>query len=175
MQAAGGAQPRLRRAARRLRYVTAALCALIGVGIALAIWMVLADRRESMPAMQVVDGGLHPWAIAFSLALVGLLVVLALLRLVRLLKRVEGGAHFTIARDLRAFAAFLFSAVLVAVLCPALAHIAVSLAAGVRPGPVPITLDLSQLAMLLISGLLFFVARLLDEAERIAEEARQIL
>ncbi len=168
-------QPHLRRAARRLRYVTIGLCGLFGLGILLAIWAVLANRRESLPAMQVIDDGLHPWAIAFALALVGLLVLLAMTRLVRLLRGVEEGAPFAIGRDLRGFAAYLFFAVLGAAFCPAIAHIALALATGTRPGPVPVTLDMSQLTMLLISGLLFFVARLLDEAQRVAEDASQIL
>ena len=75
-------------------------------------------------------GGLVGWPAAIVLLLVGVLLIVALSYLVAMLRRVEAGAPFAAARQLRGFARFLFLAVLASVLLPPL----ILLALG-RAGP----------------------------------------
>ncbi len=85
-----------------------------------------------------------------------------------LLRAVEAGQAFP-ARALRGFAFWLFLAVLFGVLGPAL----LQLASGAER--IEVSLSGDQALMLLLTGLLFFVARLLDEARRLADEHSQIV
>jgi hypothetical protein len=160
----------MRRTARMLRFVTLGAILLVEALVLLAAWAVVAGRRADLPALRIEDQGLAAWPAAISLLLIGLLVGLALFRLARMLGKVEGGAPFGAARDLRGFAFYLFLTVLVSVLAPIVAPL---LAGG--PMRLQLSLSLGELLMLLITGLLFFVARLLDEAQAIADDASQIV
>jgi hypothetical protein len=109
------------------------------------------------------------WVIgAIALLLFGLLIGLAMLRAAALLRAVEGGQVFP-ARPLRGFALWLFLTVLFAVLGPPL----LQLASGTRH--LVLSLGGGEALMLLLTGLLFFVARLLDEAQRLADDHSQIV
>ena len=91
-----------------------------------------------------------------------------------MLRRVEAGAPFAAAPQLRGFARFLFLSVLASVLLPPLILLALGTTA---PGGATVTFALagSDLLMLFVTGLLYFVARLLDEAQRVADDLSQIV
>src|SRR5690349_1093736 len=163
--------PSIRPAARRLRLVTLVSILLVELIVLLAVWAVLFGRRADLPAVHIEDAGLPAWPTAIGLLLIGLFVGLALLRLARMLGKVEAGALFP-AADLRGFALWLFVSVLVSILLPMVAPL---LAPGPGPHRLALNLSLTEALMLLISGLLFFVARLLDAAQAIADDASQIV
>jgi hypothetical protein len=160
--------PQLRRAARRLRLFAIFATALVELVILFAAWVTLNGNAASYPSLQVETGGLAPLPGAIALLLFGLLVGLALLRAIALLRAVEAGEPFP-ARALRGFALWLFLTVLFGVVGPPL----LQLASG-EPR-IEVTLDGGEALMLLLTGLLFFVARLLDEARRLADEHSQIV
>jgi hypothetical protein len=162
----------IRRSARRLRLATLFATALVELAIAFAAWVLVAGRPESMPWLGIEVGGLPRGPAAIVLLLFGLLLGLALLRLVAMLRQIEGGAPFA-AAGLRGFARWLFLAVFVSWLAPPLIFLAFGDASGHHH--LRLSLDSSEALMLLVTGLLFFVARLLAEAERLADEHSQIV
>ena len=166
--------PRIRASARRLRYVALAAILVFELIILSAAWVLVAGRRAEFAALNIHDGGLPPWAAALILLLIGLLVGIALFRLVRMLARVEAGAPFAAAGDLRGFAFFLLLAVLASVAGPALLGLGIAAIAG-GEHRLDLSLDSTELLTLLVSALLFFVARLLDEAQRLADDHSQIV
>ena len=157
-----------RLAARRLRFVTIAAIVLLGAAfLAAAAVMVLGS--DALPVMVVHDSGIPALPTSALLLITGVLIGLALFRLVRLLARVEQGAPFGAASELRGFAFWLLLAILVSILGPPLAQIA---GGG---GALRLALDSDQAVMLLVAGLLFLVARLLDSAQTLAEDHEQIV
>ena len=158
----------IRSAARRLRHVTQAGIALVILTSIAAAWALATGRAEGLGVLQIDTEGLAPWPAALSLLAVGVLLAAALLQLVRMLRQVEADALFA-AAPLRGFALFLFLAVLASLLLAPLLELAFGgrrLALAVTGG---------DALMLFVTGLLFFVARLLDEAQRIADDASQIV
>jgi putative transcriptional regulator len=119
--------------------------------------------------MHVDSRGLAGWPAASVLLVVGSLLVIALSYLVAMLRRVEAGAPFAAARQLRGFARFLFLSVLASVLLPPLILLALG---TTTPGEQRITFALagSDLLTLFVTGLLYFVSRLLDDAQRVADD-----
>lgn len=166
--------PSIRRAARRLRLFTLAGIVLIEAAFLVAAWAVVAGRGRDFGHLQVRVDGLPHWPAAAMLLLIGLLVALALLRLVRMLRKVESGAPFGAARDLRGFAFYLFASILASMLAPPLIHAGLALT-GAGGQRVQLAIDNGEALMLLVTGLLFFVARLLDEAQRLADDHSQIV
>ena len=164
----------IRNSARRLRYVALAAIVLLELVLLFAVGVLLADRKGEFPALQIHDSALPPVAAASSLLLIGLLVGIALFRLVRMLRRVEAGAPFAAAGDLRGFAFYLLLAALASVFAPALIGLGIGAVAG-APHRLDLSLGSTELLTLLVSGLLFFVARLLDEAQRLADDHSQIV
>ena len=166
--------PQIRASARRLRHVALAAIALFELLLLLAVFVLFAGRREEFPLLHITDAGLPPWISAASLLLVGMLVGIALFRLVRMLRRVEAGAPFAAAGDLRGFAFYVLLAVAASVFVPALLGAGAEMASGASHR-VTLSLGGTELLALLVSALLFFVARLLDEAQRLAEDHSQIV
>ena len=166
--------PQIRTSARRLRYVALAAIALFELVLLLAIWMLMTGQQSEFSAVQIHDSSLPPWAAAASLLLIGLLVGIALFRLVRMLRRVEAGAPFAAASDLRGFAFYLLLAVLGSLFAPALLQIGIAAVSG-APHRLDLALGGTEMITLLVSALLFFVARLLDEAQRLADDHSQIV
>jgi len=158
----------IRRAARRLRLFALFGIALTELFILFAAWVLVQGRAADFPALEIRTEGLAPWPAAGVLLLFGLLLGLALLRLVAMLRQIEGGAPFA-AAGLRGFARYLFLAVLASVLAPPLVH------AATGASRVNLALGGGAALMLLVTGLLFFVARLLDEAQRLADDHSQIV
>ncbi len=159
---------KLRRAARRLRLAALVITALVELAILFAAWVTLNGNAAGFPALEIETGGLPPVPGAIALLLFGLLIALALLRAAALLRAVEAGQIFP-ARPLRGFALYLFLAVLLTVVGPPLLH----LASGAHR--IELSLSGGQMLLLLLTGLLFFVARLLDEAQRLADDHSQIV
>jgi hypothetical protein len=162
----------IRRSARRLRLATLFATALVELGIAFGAWVLVAGRPQDLPWLDIEVGGLPRVPAAIVLLLFGLLLGLALLRLVAMLRQIEGGAPFA-AAGLRGFARWLFLAVFISWLAPPLIFLAFGDANGHHA--LHLSLDSSEALMLLVTGLLFFVARLLAEAERLADEHSQIV
>lgn len=160
--------PHIRRAARRLRLFTLFGIALIELVILFAAWVLVEGRAADFPALEIRTAGLAPWPAAGALLLFGLLLGLALLKLVAMLRQIEGGAPFA-AAGLRGFARYLFLAVLATVLAPPL------LQAATGTHRIDVSLGSGAALMLIVTGLLFFVARLLDEARRLADDHSQIV
>ena len=159
----------IRRSARRLRLCTLFAIALAELAILFSAWVLIAGRPQDLPWLAIEAGGLPPVPAAIVLLLFGLLLGLALWRLAAMLRQIEGGAPFA-ASGLRGFARYLFLALLTSWLAPPLLGFALN--GGHR---LHLSLDSSEALMLLVTGLLFFVARLLAEAERLADEHSQIV
>lgn len=160
--------PHIRRAARRLRLLAMFGIALIELVILFAAWVLIEGRAADFPALEIRTDGIGPVPAALTLLLFGLLLGLALFRLVAMLRQIEGGAPFA-AKGLRGFARYLFLAVLVTVVAPPLIH------AGMGANRIALSLGGGAALMLVVTGLLFFVARLLDEAQRLADDHSQIV
>lgn len=156
----------LRRSARRLRLVALFGLGLVELMILFAAWVLLTGRRDQFASLTIHDQGMTPVAAAIVSLLFGLVIGLALLRLVAMCRQVEAGARFP-ARALRGFAKWLFLAVLLSVLAP--------LAGILTGGPVTVSLSAGEALMLLVTGLLFLVARLLGEAQALADDHSQIV
>ncbi len=160
--------PKIARAARRLRLVTLFGTALAELFILFTAWVLIEGRAADFPALRIHTDGLPPWPAALTLLLFGLFLGMALLKLAAMLRRIEGGAPFA-AAGLRGFARYLFLAVLATMLAPPLIQ-------AVMGAPrVGVSLGGGTFLMLLVTGLLFFVARLLDEAQRLADDHSQIV
>lgn len=168
------ASPEIRRSARRLRIVTLGATLLFELVVLAAIASLLSGPASELGLVRVEARGLPPWPTAALLLLIGLLAGLALLALARMLARVEAGAPFAAAADLRAFARYIFLSLLASIFGPPAIQLAMIAVAG-GGGRVEFALAQGEALMLLVTGLLFFVARLLDEAQAVADDASQIV
>lgn len=166
------------RAARRLRIWTG-----VGLGVIAAIVLYaavagIAGLGQSQDIYILdADGTSAERVGLISAALAGTPLAVALWRLMRMLKGIERGDIFTAStvHELRSFALFvLISALASIVVQPAIA-LAAELATGADRVRLNLTFDLNDFFILLVSVLLFFVARLFSEAQRIADENEQIV
>ena len=156
------------RAARRLRWATLAVIGLLAIATSAGIWILVAGPTSGHVTVMIDSGGLHGVPAAIALLVGAALLGAALLQLAAMLRTVERGEPFAAAGRLRGFALYLFLAVLSAILLPPLLMLATA-------GVLILSLDSGEVLMLFVSGLLFFVARLLEEAQRVAEDHRQII
>jgi hypothetical protein len=165
---------RLARSARLLRGIALFGIVLVLAAMALGSWALL-TRSEVGGALRLdVDaGGLEPVPAVLVLLVAGFLVVLALAQIAAMVRAVEQGAPFRTAPRLRRFALFLFLSQLAASLLPPLLQWGAALAG--TPGRVSLSLSSEQLLMLFVTGLLFFVARLLEAAQSVADDHQQIV
>lgn len=157
----------IRRAARRLRLVTLAVTALVALGFLFGAWIAATGRPLDGAALSVGAADLPPVPAAIVLLLFGAMVTVALLP-------VAAGGAFSVGRRLRAFAGWLFAATLVSVLAPPVLQLGGAWL-GDGHGRATLSIGSSEALMLLVTGLLFLVARLLDEAQRVADDAAQIV
>jgi hypothetical protein len=164
-----------RRAARWLRWLAIGLIVLVEAGFLLATAMVAGAGGTAGGAVSTGAAELAPWAGATSLLVFGLLVGIALVHLVRMLGRIERGALFATARELRGFSLWLFLAVLFSILAPPLLQLADAWFGGSGAHRATLTADSDDALMLLITGLLALIARLLEAAQEVADEAAQIV
>ena len=154
--------------ARRLRWATLAVVGLIAAGALAGIWILAVGPLGGRVSVMIDADGLGGAAAAIVLLVGASLLAAALLQLAAMLRTVELGEPFAAAGRLRRFALYLFLAVLSSILLPPLLMLATS-------GTLILSLDSGEFLMLFVTGLLFFVARLLEEAQRLAEEHRQIV
>jgi hypothetical protein len=167
--------PKTIRSARLLRRVTLAGIAVLALILLVALWVAATGRMDLLGAPLRVDGdGLPPRGAAGAMAVLAVLLMFALRRLVQMLRLVEANRPFATAGALHGFALWLFVTVLASVLLPPILHAALGPAVdGARQAT--FTLSGDQALMLLVTGLLFFVSRLLDEAQRLADDHDQIV
>ena len=163
---------RIRAAARRLRAAAlAGAFALAAIALAAAL-----ARPASGPVAAVLDAGGLPraWATAIALLVAGLTVA-ALLSLARMLGQVAAGTFFAAAATahFRRFAGWLLLAAAVQIVLPLAATAWLAFNAG-APGAA-LGIDVGDVLLLFLATLLFFVARLFDEAARLDEDNRSIV
>jgi hypothetical protein len=163
-----------RAAARRLRIIVQWIGLIVVALIAFAAFTLLSGQQGGSNIIKVENHGLPPWMAAILLAGLAFFVGLAMVHLVRLLEQVEAGSPFAIAANLRGFARYLFLAVLTSVLAPPLLQAAMGLAGG-GGYSVRFSLGLGEGLALLVTGLLYFVARLIDAAQALADDHSQIV
>lgn len=161
-------QSSLARSARRGRLVTLAAVGLLAVATIAGIWLLVRGPMIGTVSVVIDSGGLSGWSAALSLLVGAALVGAALLQLAAMLRTVERGAPFAAAGRLRRFALYLFLAVLSSILLPPLLLLATR-------GMLVFSIDSGEVLMFFVTGLLFFVARLLEEAQRIDDDHRQIV
>jgi hypothetical protein len=158
--------------ARGLR-VAAAFCA---VALPLIVVAAIALPDRGAPVVATIEaGGLPPgWGAALALAYT-LLVSTALVELCRMLRRVEQGDAFSPAaiRHFRRFAAWLAVAAFAAILLPALAVLLRAAFAG--SGGARLDLDGGDALFLLLSVLMFLIARLFEAAARYQQDSNEIV
>lgn len=165
----------LRSPTRRLRLAVLAALAVTGLLILLAAVQALAPGAapSAVAFGGTVDPPLPPWAQLAVILLAGVPFMLGLWRLSRMLRVIEQGAPFASATvaHLRAFAALVLVSALASILLPPILA-----AIAAQPGTrLTLTFDGSDFFVLLVSGLMFLLARLLGEAQRIADENSQIV
>jgi hypothetical protein len=166
---------KLMRSARLLRIVTIGAMAVVAAATALGAWtLVMGPPPQGAIVFQVDAEELAPWPAAMVLGVVGALVLLALLQITVMLGAVERGAPFRSGARLRAFALYLFLALLAASLLPTLLQWGEALFLS-RPRRVTFSISGEAILMLFVTGLLFFIGRLLEEAQRLAEDHQQIV
>jgi hypothetical protein len=166
---------RLARSARLLRWVSLAGILIVAAGMLLGMWALLTDVQSDGPLTLRVDSdGLRPVPACAVLVIAGSLLILALVEIARMLRAVERGAPFAAGARLRRFAFYLFLSLLAATLLPPLIQWGETMVTG-APGRVSMDISSEDLLMLFVTGLLFFVARLLEAAQHIAEDHQQIV
>jgi hypothetical protein len=155
------------------------LVALAGAGLCLAVTLLAVfgpalGVSGLLAATLHTDGLPHAWAGAIALLLAALLAA-ALWQLARMLGQVERGAPFApvATRHFRRFALLLLIAALLRLLLPPLAVLAL-MATG-RSATVTLSLTGGDVLALFVAAVLFFVARLFDEAARLEEDSRSIV
>jgi len=172
---------RTERSAAILRRLTLALMATVVVVTGFGALTVLAGAGPLGPL--IFESGLEQFGEAGRICGAGVtlaggaLVAYGLWRLGRMLQLVARGEAFTseAIEHLRAFALFSFVSILAGILLPPLLQLFLMLASPERRGRLTLSFDGNDLWAVLISGLLFLVAGLMSEAQRIAEDNRMIV
>ena len=155
------------RFARRLRHAVLTFAVLAAFATAIGILLPGAPGRQG--AFLAYDGLPHRWAIPIAIGSIGLLLI-GLFELGRMLRLVEMDAAFSpqATHHLKRFAGLLMCAVLVDLLAPP------AIALSVRGGGT-FNIDSSNALLLLLSLLIFLMARLLDMAARYREDSQLIV
>jgi len=168
----GSQAVRVRRTARLLRRgVLGGIAVLLVVTFA-ALLNPRGANRSVAAIIEIHEEGVpHAAALVLAVLLCGLLTV-GLIRLLRMLRRIESGELFS--PLVKAFTLFALLSAVVSTLGPPAIHL-ISLLG--RNGGRELTLgaDSSDIWLLLFTGLLFLIARLLDEAIRIVDDHQQII
>jgi hypothetical protein len=160
----------LHRHARRLRLATLAAAALLALMVIGGI--VLPDNGFIR-----VSGAELPrsWNIVTS-AIAVVLAVLSLVELAAMLRAVEVGEVFArpVTRRFRRFALLYLLSIVADLVFPPMVQVGLLLASGGR-GLVTVGLDNARVMSLAVAALLFFIASLFDEAQRLEEDSRGIV
>lgn len=161
---------RLQRHARRLRFATLAAGALLVLmvlgGIVLPDNGVIRVSGAELP---------HAWNVMISAIVIGL-AVLSLVSLARMLGAVEAGGLFArpVTRGFRRFALLYLLSIVADLSLPPMVQLGLLLANGGH-GLVTVGFDNARVLSLAVAALLFFIARLFDEAQRFEEDSRGIV
>jgi hypothetical protein len=169
----------LARNAKILRFATYAGLVLVVAATLIGVFEVLLGSGVT-PSIQVATGadadrpGL---AAMIVLVATGTPFALALWELSRMLGRAEQGEIFSqpTITHLRRFALLVLITAAVSICLPPVLAIATALGTGRDLSEVTLSFDGGDIFILLVSALLFFVSRLFEEAQRIADENRQIV
>jgi hypothetical protein len=166
--------------ARRLRFVTSAAILLVLAIMSFAVYASVAGMTD--PTLPVsfalgVTNSYFRWAGLAVVLLTGAPFAYALWRLTRMMRCAERGEIFSsaAAAHLRAFALWVFVAAVASILLPVVLNISLGLLQGFPAERLRVDFDGSDLFILLVSGLLFFVARLIEAAQAIADDNRRIV
>lgn len=157
------------RFARRLRLLTVATATALVAATLFAV---------AMPGIAFValetDGLPHFAASAIAVVAVALAAG-GLAELSLMFQAVEHGQAFapTSTRRFRRFALLILLSAIAKIVLPPLAQFGLAAYAG--RGKISVAIDDSSLLTLLIGALLFFIARLFDEAARLEEDSRSIV
>ncbi|QDE37734.1 DUF2975 domain-containing protein [Luteibacter pinisoli] len=160
----------LQRRARRLRRATCASGALLALmvvsGIALPDNGIIRVSGAELP---------YVWNVITSSAVV-LLAVLSLVALAAMLRAVEAGELFarSTTQRFRRFALLYLLSIVADLLLPPMVQLGLLLAHGGH-GLVTVGIDNARVLSLAVAGILFFIARLFDEAQRLEEDSRGIV
>ena len=157
----------LQHRARRLRRATLASGALLALmvlgGIALPGNGIIRVSGAELP---------YVWNVLTS-AVVVLLAVLSLCALAAMLRAVEAGDVFarSTTRRFRHFALLYLLSIVADLVLPPLVQLGLLFAHGGH-GLVTVGIDNARVLSLAVAGILFFIARLFDEAQRLEEDSR---
>jgi len=153
--------------ARRLRYAVWTLALLLLAAAAAAILLNFSDKP--IGAFLESNGLPRAWAATVAAVSIGL-VLAGLFELGRMLRLVEADAAFSppATSHLKHFAALLMTAVLVSVLVPTIIQLALY-------STLRLSLDSSDMVLLLVSIVFFLISRLLDAAAAYQEDSRSIV
>lgn len=128
------------------------------------------------PIVRVDSSGTLPFSWAALVGLVqAVLLAAALLALARMLAEIAAGRIFapSVTRPFRAFARLVLISVIAGLVLPPAIEGVLIFAAGWRH--LTIGIDSTEFVLLLVSFVLFLVARLFDEAARLEEDVRSIV
>ena len=160
----------LQQHARRLRWATLSAGALLSLmvlgGIALPGNGVIRVTGEGLP---------YVWNIVTS-AIVVTLAVLSLVSLAAMLRAIGAGDVFArpMTRSFHRFALLYLLSILADLLLPPMVQLGLLFANGGH-GLVSVGADNARVLSLAVAALLFFIARLFDEAQRLEEDSRGIV
>ncbi|PSJ42115.1 DUF2975 domain-containing protein [Allosphingosinicella deserti] len=165
---------RLAAGARRMRIGT-----VIGM-LATVLLIVLAGAAMLLGGIEGVrfsTSGSAPSAETAGALLSGLPFCFGLWRLLAMLRGIEAGEAFTrgTIADLRGFAFWVLVSSVASIVGPPLFELAGGLVGGGDSLSVTLSFESGDFFALLVSALLFFIARLFGEAQRIADDHRQII
>lgn len=166
------------RSARRLKLCTGAgLAGVIAITLYAGVAGIMGLGQSADVHILSNDGAAAGRIGLIAAMLTAAPLAVGLWRLMRMLTEIQRGQIFTAVtvRELRGFALFVMISALVGIIAEPLLTVAAALASGADGVSVKLTFDLNDFFILLVSVLLFFVARLFSEAQRIADENEQIV
>lgn len=160
----------LHRHARRVRLATLAAAALLTLMVIGGI--VLPDNG----VIRVSGAELPRFWVIFTSAIVVALAVMSLFALAAMLRAVEAGEGFarSVTRRFRRFALLYLLSIVADLVLPPMVQLGRLLASGGH-GLVTVGFDSARVMSLAVAALLFFIARLFDEAQRLEEDSRGIV
>ncbi len=161
---------RIERLARRLR-VTVWAVILVAAGLYLAARLGVKLGQVHVVARSSAEAFGPQLALARDLG--ALLTIAALWRLTAMLARIERGERFSppVTRHFREFALLLLLAAVVTLLAPFVAMLVLPR----DPHRLAIPISFRDVWMMIVTFVLFLVARLLDEAQRIESDLSEIV
>lgn len=171
---------RVRRKALWLRHAVVATMIIIVLVDVLLVWRSIANQPGAFGILQIeapASLANHPWLTLIDCVLLSWVYLYGLYRLVLLMRRFERGEFFSIAatHHLRAFAFSLLLGTVAGFLLPPVALAIARLFGLNHINAVTLSLDGSDVWMILISTLFFVIAWIMGEARQLAEDNQLIV